>query len=62
MGRIQDQNEVQAFFSNGLDPPFNMGIGTWCLVRGVNDVETLGLEDGVYGACELAVIVVNQDL
>ena len=62
MRGIEDQNMVQAFFSNGTNPSFSEGT---CVVRlegGVDDVETFRLENGIESLAEFGVIVVDQEL
>ena len=39
-----------------------MGIRIGGPIRGVNDVESLGLKDGIKGLGELTIIVMEQDL
>jgi len=61
MSSIQDEDQVQALFPGSPYPAFGICIGIGCLVGGVNDMNTLRLEDGVKGVCELAVIVMDQE-
>ena len=61
MSLVQNQKLAEALFPRGAHPPFGKGVGIRRLERRVDDANALGLEDGVQGSGELAVIVVNQE-
>ena len=53
MRLIEDEDFVQPFFADGAHPALDEGIGIGRANRGVNDLNVLGLENGVEGGSEL---------
>ena len=47
MGTTGDQDVIQAFFSDGANPAFAEGIGIRRLKRGMDNVDTFRLKDGI---------------
>jgi hypothetical protein len=56
-----DQHPVQTLLSNRPYPPLSDGVGIRCLDRRLDDLDTVGGEDIVEGAGELAVSVPNEE-
>ena len=42
---VQDQDVIEAFFSDGAYPSFSKGVGIGCLVRGANDLHACGAKN-----------------
>ena len=57
---IDDQDVIQAFFSNTLNPSFSKGIYVGSLKRVLDDVDAFGLENGIKSQVEFGVIVVDS--
>ena len=61
MRSIDDQDVIQAFFSDTANPPFSDSVCIWCLKRGVDDVDAFRLKDGIEGLAEFGVIVMDKE-
>jgi hypothetical protein len=59
---IEDENMIQAFFSDSAHPSFSVSICIGSLKRSVNDMDACGLENGIKSPAEGTVIVVDQEL
>jgi hypothetical protein len=61
MRLAENQDVVKAFLPHAAHPPFSISVGIWRLKGCANDTQAFGLENGVKGSGELAIIVVEQD-
>ncbi len=61
MGFTGDQDVVEQFASQGADDPFAVGVHPGRLRRAGDDVQSIGLEDGVERLAVLAVAVAEQE-
>lgn len=60
MSGIQDQDQIQAFFSGRANPAFRKRVGIWGLDGSFNYVKAFGLENRIKGLGERAIIVMDQ--
>jgi hypothetical protein len=62
VARSGDQDVVEAFPSQGADPPFRDRVRSRCPDRGANDADVSACEYRIEGGGELAVAVADQEL
>jgi hypothetical protein len=55
-----DEQVVGALAAQGADPAFADGVGPWCLDRSLDDLDVIGLEDGIEAGGVLGVSVPDQ--
>ena len=60
MGLMNDQQLVQAFFTDGVYPVLHESIGSWGVKGGVNDFDVLGLKNRVEGGRKFRIVIVDQ--
>jgi hypothetical protein len=61
LSAADDQKPVEAVAADGADPAFGERVRLRHPERGADDLDAFALEDGVEGAGELAVAVVDQE-
>jgi len=61
MTGVQDQDMVQTFFPDCLDPAFSICVCISRLEWSMDDMNTYGLENSIESLAEFAFNVVNQE-
>ena len=61
MSSIEDENEIQAFFSGSADPAFRECVGVGSLERNIDDMKAFRLEDCIKGQAERAIVIMDQE-
>jgi hypothetical protein len=56
-----DQDPVEAFAANAADPALHVGVGVRRLDGSSDDLDVVAFEEGVEGARELGVAIVDQE-
>jgi hypothetical protein len=54
---INDRDVIQAFTPDGSNPAYSIWVCIWCLIWGMDDMNTLRLEDSIKGFVKLTIIV-----
>jgi hypothetical protein len=61
LAAAEDQEPVEAFAADAADPAFHVGVGVWRPDGRADDLDVLTRQEGVEGARELRVAVVDQE-
>ena len=59
---VQNQDMVQALFSDSPNPSFSKCIGIRSLERGVDDVKAFRMKDSIKSLAEFSIVVVDQEM